>query len=590
MSQWTGAISTNWNDAGNWIAGGIGIGIPNAGVDAIFSGTPVRECVLGANRICRALTFTGYTSTVNLASFTLTTNNNITFQANQTSLVLGTTGTLVSSSSQTVTSNSGTWPLNYQIANLALTITIAGDMRVNGSLLMTGGTTICNGDKLFIGTNITTGTAFQGTTNLIMNGTGTFSGNGYCNLEINTIGNITVTGPVTFTRRFIVATTGTVTMTAANVTISNATTIDVNGKTVGNLIHSFSIAGTITYLSDIYCSNFQIGNGTNVYNGPGRVYAYGNYILNGASSGSLVIELKGTGTISIGTVGLSCTIDSSGIYTLGATLTLNSGISFICLTPTLNAATSTVTVNNTILQTLSINWYNITIASTATVTLNEELLITNNLILNGTTTFLGAYGFRCKNLTCTLASSIITLQNINANPLAEYIVNGILTLTGTAANRITLQAAGSAIFNGTITPVGQLNYLSGTIPAIGMTVSQNAGFSPVGLNGLLPNRPAITGGVSPTFTITPNATTVIGTSFSMRAGYKAKFTLSNNGTSSQNVGYVTTQDINSNDGVTITSFGSNGDDINNSTISLFRTLNWGPLTAASGSVYYTFLN
>ena len=122
-----------------------------------------------------------------------------------------------------------------------------------------------------------------------------------------------------------------------------------------------------------------------------------------------------------------------------------------------------------------------------------------------------------------------------------------------------------------------------------MTVSQATGVSPAGLIGLLPNRPVITGGTSPTFTISPSATATIGSSLAMRAGYKAKFILTNNGTSSQYVSYVTTNDIDSNGGVTILSFGSNGDDINNSTVALFRTLNWGPLVAPSGSVYYTFV-
>ena len=108
---------------------------------------------------------------------------------------------------------------------------------------------------------------------------------------------------------------------------------------------------------------------------------------------------------------------------------------------------------------------------------------------------------------------------------------------------------------------------------------------------MLPNRPVITSIINPgtTFGITPSATAVIGASFSMRAGYKAKFTLTN-GTGSQNVVYVTTNDIDSNAGATITAVGSNGDDVNNSTVSLYRTLNWGPLVAPSGSVYYTFVN
>ena len=182
MSQWTGAVSTDWNNAGNWTAGGTGTGIPSATVDAIFSGTPTRPCVLGANRTCRALTFTGYTSTVDFATFTLTTNNNITFQSDQSSRILGTTGILASGATQTITSNTGVWPLNFQILNAGQTITITGDMRITGSLSTGGGSTPINGDKIFVGTNITFGTTSSGTTNFIMNGSGTYSGGGACNL------------------------------------------------------------------------------------------------------------------------------------------------------------------------------------------------------------------------------------------------------------------------------------------------------------------------------------------------------------------------------------------------------------------------
>jgi hypothetical protein len=372
MSIWTGAISTDWNNAGNWGPGGTGTGIPSATVDAIFSGTPTRPCVLGANRTCRALTFTGYTSTVNLATFTLSASGNITFQADQSSRVLGTTGTLASAATQTITSNTGVWPLNFQILNAGQTITITGDMRITGSLSTGGGSTPINGDKIFVGTNITFGTQSSGTTNFIMNGSGTFSGGGAINLEINTTGTVVVTGTVSFIRRFIVEITGTVTMTAANVIISNTTTVDVKGKTVGNLAHSFSsISQTITYLSNIYCSNFTIGNGANTYNGPGQIYASGNYVFGGASLGSLIVNLIGTGTIGTSTMGLSCTIASSGTYTIGAILTLGPNITFICTTPTLNTGTSTVTISNGVtIVPSTVNWYNITVLAGATITIN----------------------------------------------------------------------------------------------------------------------------------------------------------------------------------------------------------------------------
>jgi len=252
-----------------------------------------------------------------------------------------------------------------------------------------------------------------------------------------------------------------------------------------------------------------------------------------------------------------------------------------------HAGTLTLGTGTVVDTTSAVSWNNITIPASASITINSQLLVTNSLLLSGSATFIGAYGFTCGNLSCTTAASTITLQNIFANPFAEYRVNGVLTLIGTLASRIILQAAGSATFNGTITPIGQLNYISGTIPAIGMTVSQTTGISPVGLIGLLPSRPVITSGSSPTFNISPSATTTIGASFSMRAGYKAKFILTN-GTGTQNVGYVTTQDIDSSDGQTIICFGSNNDDTSVNT-ALYRTLNWGPLIAPSGSVYYTFV-
>ena len=419
-------------------------------------------------------------------------------------------------------------------------------------------------------------------------------------LEIDCGSNgFTLTGTLTVASlNYLATNTGTFTTTGSVINYNNNLSINMNGSTNSwNILNSSTGLGpTLTLLSDVYCNTLGVANGDKI-NGPGF------YVITTGSTNSMS-NVSGTGSIKfVGssnatwnqtaattnalasivfakTAPAAVIISNSFNYT-GTLLKWDSGTVTHSGTLTLGSAT---TVNTT----SAVSWNNITINAGLTITISSQFLITNSLLLSGTTTFAGAYGFTCGNLSCTVAASIITLQNTTANPLAEYIVNGVLTLLGTLASRITLQAAGSATFNGTITPVGQLNYISGVIPTIGMTVSQATGVSPAGLIGLLPSRPVITGGASPTFTISPSATAVIGASFSMRAGYKAKFTLTN-GTGSQNVAYVTTNDIDSNAGATITAFGSNGDDTASNT-ALYRTLNWGPLIAPSGSVYYTFVN
>jgi hypothetical protein len=77
------------------------------------------------------------------------------------------------------------------------------------------------------------------------------------------------------------------------------------------------------------------------------------------------------------------------------------------------------------------------------------------------------------------------------------------------------------------------------------------------------------------------------TSYAGQVGKKAFFNVTN-GTGSTNVIYAQTRDIDSNGGITILAVQTFQD--NTATPNLFRTLNWGPLIAPSGSVYYTFVS
>ena len=465
-----------------------------------------------------------------------------------------------------ITAGSGLSLLNNAVINMTGTGTIEAAI---GATIFSGTFNITGSGNYVLGSVSRPNLVFQG---VVLNLVGTSTANVY-----STSGHTLVMNGATITTNN--------TPTGANI---------VGGSEIiwGNILLTSNQPVTLTYETTAL-GNLTANN--NAINGA-KLYVAGNLSVTTQVLGTSTIELNGSNstTWSAGTCQNSIIINKSGAgsVTLPAgTITWGAAGRILQRTAgNINAGTSTVSIPNAAVTVNNMIFNNLTVTGGATITQNALNTINGLLLLNGTTTFLGTHGFTTQNLTCTTAASTITLQNINANPLAEYRVNGVLTLLGTLASRIVLQAAGSATFNGTITPVGQLNYLSGTAPSVGMTVSQSTGVSPAGLIGLLPNRPVITGGVSPTFTISPSATAIIGVSFSMRAGFKAKFILTNNGTSTQNVAYVQTQDIDSNDGVTILSFGSNGDDVNNSTIALFRTLNWGPLFASSGSTAYTWVD
>ena len=436
MPTWTGAISTDWNNALNWVTPAA---VPTAATDAIFSGTPVNNCVMGNSRSCRALTFTGYTGTLTVATFTLTTNNNITFQANQSSIIIGTTGTLASGATQTITSNTGVWPLNFQILNVGQSITITGDMRITGSLLSAGGSVNISGNKIFVGTNISWTTQLFGTTDIIMNGSGTYSGGAttQCNLEIDTTGSITITGSVRFTRRFIITAAGSITMTAADVTILNTTTVDLGGRSIGNLSHSTSGVSTYTYLTNVQCSSLTLsGSNTSTYTGPGKILASGSYTFNaGNANGTLVVELNGTGTMSTGTSLLPLIISTSGIittssFTLGNTLTYTAGA--------VNTGATTMTLNTGVtVNSAGINWYNVIVPTSVSVVLSSLLNITNNLTISGNfvSAFSGTAGWTCANLLCSSADRTIILQSG-----ITYTTTTNVTMLGTNAQRITMRS------------------------------------------------------------------------------------------------------------------------------------------------------
>jgi hypothetical protein len=283
-----------------------------------------------------------------------------------------------------------------------------------------------------------------------------------------------------------------------------------------------------------------------------------------------------------------------GNFTATRTLNLNTSCNFGLTTFTSRGSISSSLYTTTITNSSNSSFYNLIIPitglSTTIITLNSLITISNNLTLSGSTTFTGTHGWTTNGFTCTTASAIITLQNANAtfgSPLAAYNVTGPLILQGTSTTtRITLQASGRVDFTGGITG-STMTIVSGAIQ-VGMTVSQRSGLILAGLAPFITDRPVVTTGGGLSWTLNKTLMTPVPAGTLLAAGFKAIFNLTSTGTN-VNVGLVTTQDIDSNGGQTILAALSNGDDTATNT-ALYRTLNWGPLIAPSGSVYYTFVS
>ena len=602
MPTWTGAVSTDWNTAGNWSTPSA---VPTAATAAIFTGTPVNNCTTGTvARACLTLDTTGYLGTLEIGSSTagvLNVSGNVTI-GNSIGHITGLANLQIQANSSLNISSGVILP---NLGLIAGTVTMLSNVVVN-NIFVFGLRNLNGAFDLTINGNAQGGTVINSTSGrkviVTASSTGTstlttFSINNFI-FEIDCSNrNVVFTGISIYTNctiNYLATNTGGFTTTGHTLNYATGSSINMFGSTNSWNIISANISSTLTLLSDVYCVQFgptlaDTINGSGFFICATTTGALSTLLGNaglrfvGASNGTFnQINTNSLARIEFAKTGLA-------IVNIPNSFTKNGGVIQYVSGAVTHAATTTLSGSVTMDTNSFVAWNNITISASATITINSLLSITGSLLCSGTATFAGTHGFTTQNFTCTVAASIITLQNTNANPSAEYIVNGVLTLIGTLASRITLQAAGFATFNGTITPVGQLNVTSGTAPSLNMTLSQATLASPAQLDPT--NRPVITSIINPgtTFGITPAAGAIIGTTLSMRAGYKAKFTLTN-GTGSQNVAYTTTQDIDSNAGATITSFGSYTDAIGQPSANLFRTLNWGPLIAPSGSVYYTFVN
>jgi hypothetical protein len=216
-------IGTLWGSTANWsdTSGGTGgFSIPTT-VDDVFFDANSGNCELtSSTRVAKSINFTGYINTLTM-TVGLQISGSVTLAAGMT---IAGAGNLTVNITGNLTSNGKLFPNTLIIAGDTQTYTLIDNWTV-GSLqgLATTAATI-NGNSITSNNNLTiSGTAiYSGTTNLILNGTGTWSHNNVGqirnNLTINTNAVITITGTVYY---------NTGTLTVLGIVKANTATLNI---------------------------------------------------------------------------------------------------------------------------------------------------------------------------------------------------------------------------------------------------------------------------------------------------------------------------------------------------------------------------
>ena len=280
---------------------------------------------------CTIVNCTGYTNTLTFNA-ALTVAGTVTFVSGMT--ITGTSDLIVTTTA-TLTSGGKTLTGGLHFQGTA-TFTLADNWDVNGTLTVGGGagTTTINGNTINAGGNLTQGVRNSlGTTNIIMDGTGTWSSTASIgiairhNLTFNTAGTITISGNVRYSVNSLVYTAGTMITTGSDLSTeiaSDTLIFNTSGMTWNNI--SLGSTGTITNTSTLNISGtLNLGQTSNTctYNGS-DFNVTGNFLsrnTTGSSGGTAKVVMAGTGSQTLtmnnttGVQRLVFIIDSTGTVT-----------------------------------------------------------------------------------------------------------------------------------------------------------------------------------------------------------------------------------------------------------------------------------
>jgi len=485
MPTWTGAISTDWNTAGNWSTPSA---VPTAATAAIFTGTPTRNCTTGtAARACLTLDTTGYNGTLEIGSSTAgtlsvsgnvtigSTVGNITGLAN---LIINATATLDVATGVTIP-NLELTPSTTQTITLSRTTAVTNLLK-QGSI----STTITAGSAGIL-LNILNGTVRTATGTLTVgsNVTLTISGSS-STTGINLIGALDVPLGNTFTLNGGLAFLGSVasSFTCAGTFIpgtqtvslpaSPATiTINMGSNSFYNLSHTSGTTATVTMLSNINVTNNLALSGTNNFNGAFNITVGGNLsggtLVNSTAGSKISLTGTSTGTSTITSLVLSgrtleidCTTNN---FVFTGTITLTNGaINYLVTnsgTFTSTGSTISYTGNGSINMNGSTNSWG-TISNTGgvprTLTLLSNVYCNTIGVITNTDVWNGA-GF-----SLYVSGNAGTMSNISGT--AGMVFTGSSNATWTQTNTNTLASIVFAKTGGaTLNIPNSFTYTGGTM-------------------------------------------------------------------------------------------------------------------------------
>jgi len=293
----------NWSANGTWVEGAP----PTAAEDVIATVTSGQVTVDTAACVCKSINLTNYAS-VFTNNGTLTVSGSVTFISGMPD-IQG-TGILKFNATGTLTSGTKTYP-GAVIFNTTGTYTLGDNWIVTGTVSTTAAATITlNGNQLTANGSLTVNSTLQGTTLIVLGGTGTWSSgsiSGVLNnsLTINTVGTITVSGNVYYKTGTLTYIAGTMTLTAGALNITASCTYNMQGITwFGCTLQGNGT--TITLQSDFTVSG----------------------LLDLTSTIATNLTFSGAHDISIGTLRFGC--GAFGTRTLnipaGQTLTINTAM------------------------------------------------------------------------------------------------------------------------------------------------------------------------------------------------------------------------------------------------------------------------
>ena len=496
--------------------------------------------------------------TINSPSGTITLGTNLTYGTGTFTYTAGTVTTTGSTLrlplTCTLATNGITWN-NITTTNTTgnITITLSNNLTCAGDFtaLGTSGDTNLTGSTFTIGgslvSSLTSG-LLGGTTNIILNGSGTLSTNSsttnaiVSNLTINTTGTITIGTVLAFNTRTLTYTAGTVDATASTLRLFlGGCTLATDGIVWNNII-STTIANSATYTlsNNLTCTgNFTTLMASNTLTFTGSTFTIGGGFiansLNGGSgfvTGTTNIVLNGTGTVSTnnaavgGAVRNDLIVNTTGVITLDTVFSYGTG-TFTYISGTVVTSGNTLLVLGGNYDSNGMVWNNITYPSVAnnTITLSSNMTCTGNLTVTSLT-----------NNTFTINGSILTVGgSFTANSLTTGLVTGTTsivlngtgtlstnsTTTGGIRNNITINTTGAiTLGNLFVYGGGTFTYKQGTI----FTTTNNnfaivTSATLINMNGLFSNRVTVTSGITLTMneffsgragtftTVTPSSTT-----------------------------------------------------------------------------------